>query len=356
MDIPRKCLPMEAWPQNDRELWQRATKAGRRLLDISVAATWRPRTIATVAEAYAYALAWLQQRDQLDPTVAPELRWSYERLEAYAHDLSVRVRPATMKHRLLSLERALAVLAPRSDRGALRRLIQAVEIPSDDGRKRNRLQDSDRLVTLGLDLMTRAEQGWYGSRRKNAAYFRDGLQVALLALRGFRKGNFAGMRIGTHLLQQNGVWWLSFSSSETKNHIPLEVPFPEMLLPQLHRYLEYYRPLLAGRRYTGDRLWLSYRYEPQAAHSLQLQLVLHTRMAFGRPINPHLFRDCIATSIAIHDPKHVRMTATILGHSSFATTERHYNLARTLEASRCYGEAVSARRAAIRPGKRRLEA
>src|SRR4029453_13588645 len=113
---------------------------------------------------------------------------------------------------------------------------------------------------------------------------------------------------------------------------------------------------LAGRRYTGDRLWLSYRYEPQAAHSLQLQLVLHTRMAFGRPINPHLFRDCIATSIAIHDPKHVRMTATILGPRRFATPEPHYILHRTLGASRSYGGAVSARRAAIRPGKRRLEA
>ena len=346
---------MTAWPQLDRELWQRAIKGRCRLLDASVAATWRPRTIATVAEAYGYALAWLLQCDQLDPMLAPELRWPYERLEAYANDLSVRLRPATVKNRLLSLERALAVLAPKSDRSVLRRIIRGVEVPGDDGGKRNRLQDPDRLVALGLELMTRAEQGWHASPRKNAAYFRDGLQIPLLALRGLRKGNYAGIRIGMHLVQRNGVWWLVFSGSETKNHTPLEVPFPEMLVPQLHRYLEYYRPLLAGRRYTGDRLWLSYRYGPQAAHSIQLQIVHHTRMAFGRPINPHLFRDCIATSIAIHDPKHVRMAATILGHNSFATTERHYNLAHALEASRRYGEAVSARRAAINPGRRRLK-
>jgi integrase len=98
---------------------------------------------------------------------------------------------------------------------------------------------------------------------------------------------------------------------------------------------------------------LSYRHQPEAAHSLQLQLVHHTRIAFGRPINPHLFRDCIATSIAIHDPKNVRMAATILGHNSFATTERHYNLARTLEAGRSYAEAVTARRAAMNARKRR---
>lgn len=194
--MPRKCLPMKAWPQNDRELWQRATKAGRRLLDFSVAAKWRPRTIATVVEAYGYALAWPQKRDQLDPMVAPRLRWSCEQLEAYAHDLSMQLRPATVKNRLLSLERALAVLAPRSDRSALRRFIRCVEVSGDDGRKRDRLQDPDRLVTLDLDLMNRAEQGWHASPRKNAAYFRDGPQIALLALRGFRKGNFASMRIG----------------------------------------------------------------------------------------------------------------------------------------------------------------
>ena len=78
MVTPRKCLPIAAWPQLDRELWQRAANGGRRLLDLSVAATWRLRTIATVAEAYGYALAWLELSDLLDPTMAPELRWPNE--------------------------------------------------------------------------------------------------------------------------------------------------------------------------------------------------------------------------------------------------------------------------------------
>ena len=29
---------------------------------------------------------------------------------------------------------------------------------------------------------------------------------------------------------------------------------------------------------------------------------------FGHALNPHLFRDCAATSIAIEDPDHVRIT------------------------------------------------
>jgi integrase len=87
-------------------------------------------------------------------------------------------------------------------------------------------------------------------------------------------------------------------------------------------------------------------------HTLQLRLVLHTARAFCRPINPHLFRDCVATSIAIHDPKNVRMAATILGHQTFAVTERHYNLARTLEAGRSYTATIGEGRRAARRARR----
>ena len=74
-----------------------------------------------------------------------------------------------------------------------------------------------------------------------------------------------------------------------------------------------------------------------------------TQAAFGRPVNPHLFRDCAATSIALEDPEHVRMAATILGHASFATTERHYNQARSVEAARHFQGVIGNLRAARKP-------
>jgi integrase len=66
-------------------------------------------------------------------------------------------------------------------------------------------------------------------------------------------------------------------------------------------------------------------------HSLWYE---RTRAAFGRPINPHLFRDAAATTTAIHDPLHVRLVAPLLGHRTFSTTERHYMHAQSLEAHR----------------------
>jgi integrase/recombinase XerD len=56
-----------------------------------------------------------------------------------------------------------------------------------------------------------------------------------------------------------------------------------------------------------------------------------TKTRFGHAINPHFFRDCAATSIAIEDPAHVYVTQSILGHTSIETSERH---AQSLEAIR----------------------
>jgi integrase len=59
-----------------------------------------------------------------------------------------------------------------------------------------------------------------------------------------------------------------------------------------------------------------------------------TKEAFGVAINPHLFRDGAATTLAIADPEHVRAAAPLLGHRSFGTTERNYIQAKGLEAHR----------------------
>ena len=56
--------------------------------------------------------------------------------------------------------------------------------------------------------------------------------------------------------------------------------------------------------------------------------------------------DRAATPIALEDPEYVRMAATILGHASFATTERHYNQARSVEAAQHFQGAIGYLRAA----------
>jgi integrase len=62
----------------------------------------------------------------------------------------------------------------------------------------------------------------------------------------------------------------------------------------------------------------------------------HTGGAFGAPINPHLFRDAAATTLAIADPENVRVAAPLLGHRTFTTTERYYQQAKSFDAHRQY--------------------
>jgi integrase/recombinase XerD len=165
-----------------------------------------------------------------------------------------------------------------------------------------------------------------------------------LAMRPLRMRNLSSIKIGVNLTLDRDTWWLRFSREETKTRQPIEVPFPQELRAALERYLGHYRDLLAGGRYRGDHLWLGYRFKPEAAHTLQLALGRVTQQAFGQPINPHLFRDCAATSIAIQDPASVRIAAAVLGHRSFATTEKYYNLACSVQAGRSYDELLRARR------------
>ena len=63
-------------------------------------------------------------------------------------------------------------------------------------------------------------------------------------------------------------------------------------------------------------------------------LRLRTEAGFGKSIPPHWFRDAAATTIAVEDPVHARDSHLVLGHAGLATTEKHYNQAQSLQASR----------------------
>jgi integrase len=65
-----------------------------------------------------------------------------------------------------------------------------------------------------------------------------------------------------------------------------------------------------------------------------MRITSRTWEGLGRAINPHLFRDCAATSIAIDDPDHIGIVSRLLGHRAASTAERYYNHARSVEASR----------------------
>ena len=177
--------------------------------------------------------------------------------------------------------------------------------------------------------------------------YRDGLMLGLLASRPLRLRNLAGLTLDRTLVRRADGWWIQIPAAETKTKQPIEVPWPDMPVRQLQTYLTEHRPAivaLCGTATAGDALWLSSYGRPMTDNGIYCCIVARTREGLGQPINPHLFRDCAATSIAIDDPVHIGIACRLLGQSTASTTERYYNQAQNVEASRLMQNSLLARR------------
>jgi integrase/recombinase XerD len=211
--------------------------------------------------------------------------------------------------------------------------------------KRSRLQSPAQLAALGMRLMANADS--QELTVETAIAYRDGLTVALLAYRPLRARNLAMIRCDRHLVRRNDSWWLVFEAGETKAKRRLEFAILVDLAPGLERYLGTYRPVLLTR--GGQQapapvmaLWVSRDATALGYGTIAHHIRRRTRAAFGTELNPHLFRDSAATSIAIVDPEHVQIITAVLGHSTLATSEKYYNQAHSLAAGRRFHDTIEA--------------
>ena len=333
---PRRILTLDRWPAIDRIAWERALLKGDLFEAGGLAGHWRPATQRLIAEAYGSYLAFLEDRQLLDGALPPGDRVNRTAIAAYVESLRAGCRDATITFRVEGLGHALRVIAPEGDWSWLRRIanrFRAKIRPRED--KILRIQSSNRLVRLGFCLMDEGDAESAQRKISGAARYRDGLIIALLAARPLRLANFASLRLDHSLVRQGGGLWIRLDGEETKTRTPIEVPLPNELVPQIDLYLNVHRArLLGGAR--DDHLWISMRGTPMQPQSIELRVKKWTRERLGVAVNPHLFRDCLATSVAIEDPEHVRIAAVILSHRSLETMTRYYNQARTLEAGRAY--------------------
>jgi len=230
----------------------------------------------------------------------------------------------------------MRVTAPGHDWTWLRQAANRLRATAVARRDKNlRIRPSRTLFALGVSLMRGAEASDALTPKGRAMRYRDGLMIAILAARPLRRSNFAAIVLRTNLVRTQGCFWLHFEATETKNHRPIDVPLPAELTSFVDRYLDHHRPaLLRGR--DSPYLWIAKTGAAMAGISIYGRITTLTRDAFGVAINPHLFRDCAATSVAIDDPEHVHISAALLGHASLKTTQRHYDQSRMLSAGRRY--------------------
>ena len=344
-ELSRACRPLVDWPEADQHAWSVAITPGDCLEAGGKGEAWSPVTRAGIIKSYGRWLTWLEHAGRLDPVLPPGKRVTPRAVSAFMAALETINAPKTVLHRITGLAQAIRAMALGLDWDWLWGIVARLQRTAVATRnKRSRLVEPDELFALGGDLMRQAERskrpGW-----EKALQFRDGLVIQLLVTRPLRIGNLAAIEIDRHLVPTAQGFDLRFPADEMKNRRPDEGAIEAELVAPLTHYLLYYRPLLVARHRTprlddgsgpGATLWLSKSGAPMLPNKLYERIVWLTEKRFGQPINPHLFRDIIATAIATKDPEHVRITASVLGHARLSTSEQYYNHARSLAARQLY--------------------
>jgi integrase len=356
----RHALPLADWPAADQAAWQRAVTPASLLEDDDAgrAAAWRPVSRQAVAQSYGVWLTFLLRRDgQL--TDDPIARLRPEPVQAFVAALREGRSWRTVGSALSHLGMAAAAMFPAEDWSWLRHMSSRARTRATPSRdKAARLARPHTLLQLGQALMTEAAatRGAYFA----ATRYRDGLMITWLALLPLRRRNLMQLRLGEELQQQAGRWVIAIPGEQVKNHQPIAMPLPDALVPALEGYLTRHRPVLLARgpeQATGTlttALWLGTGGEPLAESRAWTMITAHTRKQLGVAVNPHLFRDCAASFLGDVDPEQVRLAAPLLGHASFATTERHYILANARQALRQHHEALETRRQTLQQRPVRL--
>jgi integrase/recombinase XerD len=346
-DPARRCRPFEAWPATDRRAWEAAMEKGD-ILEPGGGADWAPHSRRKIASGYGRWMTWLDRHGLLDPDAAPATRITPERVRDYIEELRLVNSPYTVLARIQELYQAIRVMAPEQDSAWLRGIENLVRHAAVSIRnKRSRIMPAETLYGFGIELITATDNPDSGTPLEQALRYRDGLMIALLAARPLRRRNFARIELGRHLVAEGDTYWIRFDGCETKTGEPIDAPLPLALAPYLQRYLSIHRPLLLARNgrwkrvdhpfgQPNDALWISQDGSAMTEIAVYFRIRARTQVRFRRSINPHLFRDSAATSIAIEDPEHVHIVRSILGHTTLRTGERYYIHAQTLEASRRY--------------------
>jgi integrase/recombinase XerD len=340
--LPLAPLSEAAWPALDRHAWAIARSGNDPLEDPGLAAHWASGTTEHTAYCYGAWLAWLAAEGELEPTTLPAERVTRARARRYLTWLQAVLAPETVATMMTRLHEVIRVMAPGADvrwlrAGATRLHRRAVPVRN----KLPKLVAVDRLVTAGFAVMAQAETASLPPRRR-ALLYRDGLVLAFLALRPVRVSNLAAMRLDQHIVRDDDTIHVRFSAGEVKNRRPLEFSWPTCLLDPLHTYLEVHRPALLADTETPV-LWLG-RKGPLTVSGITQVILAATKREFGEALNPHMFRDCAATTVATQDPEHARIIASILGHARPETSERYYNHAQSMAAGRAYQEIVRRQR------------
>ena len=345
---PRLHLPFNEWPAADGRLWQSAFANN----DPFSEATGAHLAKASQDRCMWSWRRWLGFLADYEPAaleLPPAERLKSERLRAFVRHLRETNAPTSVASIIEALYQAARFMMPETDWSSLKnvnsRLHAAAPATSPAGPGITSVQ----LLDLGQRLMDEVEALLNTPLDKhNAAQYRDGLMVALLAFVPIRPRNLVALEIGRHVILEGGRWFIIIPGRETKTRTELEFPLPDVLVPYLNSYLKIIRSRLLKRRNCAA-LWVS-ALGGALTYVGVVKSFQRLSKRFGIQIAPHDARAAAATTWAISAPAQIGVARDLLAHSDLRTTIKHYNRARGIEASRAFHRVITRMRR--KPGRR----
>lgn len=339
--LPRLHLPYAQWPAADQSLWQCAMTSDDPFGDAA-----GPRLAKTSKRQYQSAwrrfLGFLAMEEPSALEIAPAERLTVARVRAFVAHLAATNIPRSVAIQVDALYKAARAMMPQHDWTSLKSIKARLHAAAPAGPPAGPVITSVQLLDLGLQLMDESRPSANRPvRMADAVRYRDGLMFAWLAFIPLRRNNIA-IEIGRHLVQDGDGWFIIIPCTETKTSTPIEFAVPELLRPYLATYLNVIRPRLLQRPCSA--LWISQKGGALSYSAVWGVITRHTARRLGVRIAPHDVRDAAATTWAIHAPHQIGIARDLLTHSDLRTTNRHYNRARGIEASRTYAQLIAGKR------------
>jgi integrase/recombinase XerD len=330
-------LKPHAWPVADQRAWTEACRPGGRLTRGGGAAHLKPVTRLDLARRYGLFLEFLVRTGRLTLETSASRLINLENVTSFIADLKSRVSSVSVHGAIAKLRRMGELLDPQWDSAWLRDIEQGLAWDMRPAAKFHRIVDSDRIVEAGQRLMQKAEDSPQLPPRRRAMLYRNGQMIALLALCPIRLKNFAALELGTSLRKIGDRWVIALAACDTKSGRIDERLVPEDLCPALDRYLGAHRnPAREGE----SMLWIGRTGKPLAYGSVERSITETARSELGIAINPHLFRDCAASTAYRLAGNVPGLAAALLQHTDSRVTERHYNRAKNSSFAVEFGKMV----------------
>lgn len=351
---PKLHLPFANWPKADQRMWSDAVTEDDPFAD-------GPGAGLAKVTLHKYWMGWrrflgfllITESDAL--ALSPFERLTKERARRFAEHLAETNTPHSVAIQIDSLYGAARTMLPKMDWGWLRHIKTRLYTAAPRGTSIRPVITSVQLVDLGMALMDECSiVPGKPIKMADAVRYRDGLIIALWGYIPLRHKNFGAIEIGRDLLNENGHWFIVIPAEETKTGTTsIDFEIPAELRERLSTYLNCVRPRMLRR--AGCRaLWVSYKGGPLSYSAVGPVLTRNTTERLGIRVTPHDARDAAATTWAIAAPRQIGVARDLLAHADLRTTNKYYNRAKGIEASRTHSRLIAKLRRKSRRATQRI--